>query len=59
LQHSFPQDDFDPRNSPANPMMDSTTPPMIIHIALSVGEPVKSTRPARAADMVIDSAKFA
>ena len=29
------------RNSPTTPTMDRTTPPISIHIALSVGEPVK------------------
>ena len=30
-----------PRNSPTTPTMDAATPPTSIHIALSVGEPVK------------------
>jgi hypothetical protein len=30
-----------PRNSPTAPTTDATTPPTNIHIALSVGEPVK------------------
>jgi hypothetical protein len=30
-----------PRNSPTMPMTNATTPPTSIHIALSVGEPVK------------------
>ena len=39
-QHSqFP---FDPRNSPTSPIMIATTPPTSIHMALSVGEPVKN-----------------
>jgi hypothetical protein len=33
---------FDPRNSPTSPIMIATTPPTSIHIALSVGEPVKN-----------------
>ena len=32
---------FYPRNSPTTPTMDAATPPTSIHIALSVGEPVK------------------
>jgi len=32
---------FYPRNSPTTPTMDRTTPPISIHIALSVGAPVK------------------
>src|ERR1700736_3201939 len=32
---------FYPRNSPTTPTMDAATPPTNIHIALSVGEPVK------------------
>ena len=39
-QHS--QFSFDPRNSPTSPIMIATTPPTSIHIALSVGEPVKN-----------------
>jgi hypothetical protein len=30
-----------PRDNPTTPMADATTPPTSIHIALSVGEPVK------------------
>jgi hypothetical protein len=33
---------FDPRNIPTSPIMIATTPPTSIHIALSVGEPVKN-----------------
>jgi hypothetical protein len=33
---------FDPRNNPTSPIMIATTPPTSIHIALSVGEPVKN-----------------
>jgi hypothetical protein len=35
VAHSYP------RNSPTTPMADATPPPISIHIALSVGEPVK------------------
>lgn len=39
--YSFYAVAFDPRNSPVSPIRHSTTPPISIHIALSVGEPVK------------------
>jgi hypothetical protein len=33
---------FDPRSNPVTPMIDTTTPPISIHIALSVGVSVKA-----------------
>src|SRR3990167_6503418 len=47
-----PQLPFDQRNSPTNPITVAIAPPTNIHIALSVGEPVKNREISELTDFV-------
>jgi hypothetical protein len=55
-QHS--QSSFDLRNSPTSPIMIATTPPTSIHIALSVGEPVKNREMSELNDFAATTPKI-
>jgi hypothetical protein len=53
-----PQLPFDPRNSPTSPIMIATAPPTSIHIALSVGEPVKNREMSELNDFDAETPKI-